>query len=212
MRPTHLTERVGVSLVSLQVVSELGWLFREQETSDVGIDAQLEVVLGASMSPGTSGKSTGRLLAVQIKSGPSQFAGAADGGWWYPCDAAHVEYWTSHSLPVVVMLVDTGTRSVYWQHVNLTTWCPRASTSRSSSPRPSSSIRPTPTRWPLRPALNRAPTPSPRPPIVCRRKPVFGSSRPTVPGGPTRRRWPCSSPTPIPPTPCAYCSPHPLPG
>ncbi|MFC5659761.1 DUF4365 domain-containing protein [Streptomyces nogalater] len=121
MRPTHLTERVGVSLVSLQVVSELGWLFREQETSDVGIDAHLEVVLGASMSPGTSGKSTGRLLAVQIKSGPSQFAGAADGGWWYPCDAAHVEYWTSHSLPVVVMLVDTGTHSVYWQHVNRTT-------------------------------------------------------------------------------------------
>ncbi|MFH9087683.1 DUF4365 domain-containing protein [Streptomyces sp. NPDC017673] len=121
MRPTHLTERVGVSLVSLQVVSELGWLFREQETSDVGIDAQLEVVLGASMSPGTSGKSTGRLLAVQIKSGPSQFAGATDGGWWYPCDAAHVEYWTSHSLRVVVMLVDTGTRSVYWQHVNPTT-------------------------------------------------------------------------------------------
>ncbi|MER7141359.1 DUF4365 domain-containing protein [[Kitasatospora] papulosa] len=121
MRSTHLTERVGVSLVSLHVVSELGWLFREQETSDVGIDAQLEVVLGASINPGTSGKSTGRLLAVQIKSGPSQFAGAADGGWWYPCDAAHVEYWKSHSLPVVVMLVDTGTHSVYWQHVNPTT-------------------------------------------------------------------------------------------
>ncbi|MFD9587603.1 DUF4365 domain-containing protein [Streptomyces sp. NPDC059980] len=121
MRPTHLTDRFGVSLVSLQVVSELGWLFREQETSDVGIDAQLEVVRGASMSPGTSGKSTGRLLAVQIKSGPSQFAGATDGGWWYPCDAAHVEYWTSHSLPVVVLLVDTGTHSVYWQHVNPTT-------------------------------------------------------------------------------------------
>jgi hypothetical protein len=99
------------------VTTRLGWLFREQETSDVGIDAHLEVVTGASLTAKTTGKPTGRLLAVQIKSGESQFTAAAEGGWWYPCDAAHVAYWSNHCLPVTLLLFDPRTERVHWQHV-----------------------------------------------------------------------------------------------
>lgn len=108
-------------MASYLVTTRLGWLFREQETSDVGIDAQLEVVIGASLAAKATGGATGRLLAVQIKSGESQFAAVAEGGWWFPCDAAHVTYWQNHSLPVTLMLFDPETEGVYWQHVNADT-------------------------------------------------------------------------------------------
>jgi hypothetical protein len=75
---------------------ELRWLFREQETCDVGIDAHLEVVTDDSSAARTTG-----LLALQIKSGESQFTAVAEDGWWYPCDAAHVAYWRHHSWRTV---------------------------------------------------------------------------------------------------------------
>lgn len=121
VRPTHLVDRAGVARASYLVATQLGWLFREQETSDVGIDAHLEVVTGASLTSKATGGATGHLLAVQIKSGESQFATAGEGGWWYPCDAAHVAYWENHSLPVTLMLFDPDTERVHWQHVNADT-------------------------------------------------------------------------------------------
>ncbi|MEU3905572.1 DUF4365 domain-containing protein [Streptomyces goshikiensis] len=121
VRPTHLVDRAGVARASYLVTTRLGWLFREQETSDVGIDAHLEVVDGASLTGKTTGGATGRLLAVQVKSGDSQFAAASEGGWWYPCDAAHVEYWTNHSLPVALLLFHPASERVYWQHINADT-------------------------------------------------------------------------------------------
>jgi hypothetical protein len=106
----HGTDRRGVNLVGLRV-GELGWLFREQQVSDFGIDAHLEVV-------DDSADATGRLPAVQIKSGPSFFRYTTDTGWWFPCTTAHADYWRGHSLPVVIALVDPKTQLVYWQHVN----------------------------------------------------------------------------------------------
>ncbi|WP_280886960.1 DUF4365 domain-containing protein [Streptomyces sp. LBL] len=97
--------------ISHLVTSELGWIFREQTTVDVGIDAHLEVLDSATS------KATGQLLGVQIKSGLSYFGSATDGGWWFTCNAAHASYWLGHSLPVLVMLYNPVTRRVYWQHV-----------------------------------------------------------------------------------------------
>lgn len=52
--------------------TQLRWLFREQPTEDYGIDAHTEVVDGEEV--------TGRLLALQIKSGSSWFNEPAPGG------------------------------------------------------------------------------------------------------------------------------------
>ena len=65
----------GVAQTQLVVVKTLGWIFREQPTEDFGIDAHVEIVDEEVV--------TGRLLALQIKSGPSFFEEAADGGWWF---------------------------------------------------------------------------------------------------------------------------------
>jgi hypothetical protein len=87
-------------------------LFRSQDIADFGIDAQLEVV------DGNPAIATGRLMGVQIKSGSSHFRVPTEDGWWFLCDADHVSYWLGHSLPVIVMLYEPGTKRVYWQHVS----------------------------------------------------------------------------------------------
>ncbi|MFF0389369.1 DUF4365 domain-containing protein [Kitasatospora sp. NPDC004615] len=115
---THLVDRSGVSRAAYLVSTQLGWLFRAQETSDIGVDAHLEVVDNATLNPGNVGLGTGRLLAVQLKSGASQFTSPGEGGWWYYCDTRHVVYWHKHSLPVVIMLFNPVTEQIFWQHVN----------------------------------------------------------------------------------------------
>lgn len=51
----------------------------------------------------------------------SWFDEPGPGGWWYRPDAAHVQYWTNHSLPVVVVLFNPENDRCYWQLVNATT-------------------------------------------------------------------------------------------
>jgi hypothetical protein len=102
--------RIAVAQVQLAVVSELGWLFRQQHNDDYGIDAHVEFIDDSTV--------TAKLLALQIKGGRHWFRESGPGGWWYRPDVAHVRYWTSHSLPVIVVLYNPSTRSSYWQIVN----------------------------------------------------------------------------------------------
>lgn len=102
--------RKGVAAVQQIVATDLEWIFREQPTDDFGIDAQLEVVEG--------GVATGRLIAAQIKSGPTCFKKAIAEGWWFHLEKDDLEYWLNHALPVVVVLCDTASKKAYWQAVN----------------------------------------------------------------------------------------------
>jgi hypothetical protein len=96
-------------MVDAAIGDKLGWIFREQTRTDLGIDAQTEVV--------QDGTGTGRLLALQIKCGPSWFDEEVDGGWIYRGEQKHLAYWTRHSLPVLVCLCDPETDSVYWVQI-----------------------------------------------------------------------------------------------
>jgi hypothetical protein len=106
----QLVERQGVALVQSLTVTDLRWLFREQAVSDVGIDAQLEIVV--------NGRATGRLLALQIKSGDSYFREAVQHGFVYRSDLEPLDYWLNHSLPVFVVICKPGTGEAYWQVVS----------------------------------------------------------------------------------------------
>ena len=108
--PSARAASIGVTLTKLAVEKKLGWLFREQPTEDYGIDAHVEIVEGEAV--------TGKLVALQIKGGPSRFREAGDGGWWFRPNAEHVQYWTNHSLPVVVVLVDMEAEQCHWQLVS----------------------------------------------------------------------------------------------
>ena len=103
------TGRLGVICVDRIVTEELGWIFREQPTADYGIDAQVEICEG--------GRPTGRLIAVQIKSGSSWFARGDAEGFTYTGSLRHLDYWLEHSLPVILVLCDPAERRAYWTPV-----------------------------------------------------------------------------------------------
>jgi hypothetical protein len=88
------TERIGVNAVERIALDQLGWIFREQPIADMGIDAHIERV--------DDGNPTGKLVALQIKTGASHFR-VTNGVLIYYGNATHLEYWTGHSLPVLLV-------------------------------------------------------------------------------------------------------------
>lgn len=112
-KSTAVTDRAGVYTVGL-LVEKMQWIYREQTVEDYGIDAHVEVVDGEDV--------TGRVLALQIKSGPSHFADTGDGrGWWFYPDKDDLDYWLSHSLPVIVVRADPPQGLAQWQSVSRAT-------------------------------------------------------------------------------------------
>lgn len=109
VRPSDQTGAIGVTLCQLVIERDFGWIFRRLDHRDVGIDAELEVVW--------RGRSTGLLLAAQIKTGLSYFSESTPGGWKYRGDYQHLQYWDDHSLSVVVILVNPDTERIYFAPV-----------------------------------------------------------------------------------------------
>lgn len=108
MRSADQTNRLGISAVDA-IFTRMGWAFREQPTSDFGIDAQAEKL-------GSDGKATGHLIALQIKSGSSWFR-RRGAGYVYYGEPRHREYWLGHSLPVFVILHDPDADLTLWQAI-----------------------------------------------------------------------------------------------
>jgi hypothetical protein len=100
------TERVGVNEVARIVVGDLGWIFREQPIVDMGIDAQIELVTHDKTA-------TGQLIGVQIKTGAGNFHETADAYVYYG-DIDHLDYWTGHSLPVILVAHLPEARDTLW--------------------------------------------------------------------------------------------------
>jgi len=85
------------------------WIFREHKEVDHGIDAHMEATVG--------GRVTGRLLALQIKTGSSYLEEETDQGFVYRGKQRHLDYWIEHSLPVLLLLVDLASARIYWVQV-----------------------------------------------------------------------------------------------
>jgi hypothetical protein len=103
------TERIGVG-IAMSAFESQGFAFREQSESDYGIDAHSELI--------DSEQPTGRLFAMQLKSGPSYLSETCPDGYVFRTDKKHVEYWQNHSLPVLICLCDIDSKTIYWQVVN----------------------------------------------------------------------------------------------
>jgi len=102
------TERLGVNAVEAIILKEFKWAFREQPVSDYGIDAIIEEMSGE--------KPTGKLIALQIKSGQSYFK-KRRGSYVYNGEMRHLDYWTQHSLPVFIILHNPTDQTTVWQKV-----------------------------------------------------------------------------------------------
>ena len=104
--------RIGVYGVGKIIEQELKWFFREQETEDYGIDAQIEIC--------DDGGPTGKLIALQIKCGKSYFQEKTSTGYVYRGVLKHLKYWLNHDLPVVLVLYDHEQDKAVWTYVDNT--------------------------------------------------------------------------------------------
>src|SRR5882724_7515182 len=107
--PSDNTERVGVNAIEAIFLKEFDWAFREQSVSDYGIDAIVEEKV--------DGQPTGKLVALQIKSGASYFK-KRRGNYVFHGELRHLNYWTSHSLPVFLILYNPEDGSAVWQRID----------------------------------------------------------------------------------------------
>ena len=106
---TGRIERQGVG-IAIAAFERIGFAFREQGYNDYGIDAHAELVDGE--------KATGQLLGIQIKTGASYLSEQTDEGYVFRTDEDHIQYWSKHSLPVVIVLCDPDRSVAYWQRIS----------------------------------------------------------------------------------------------
>jgi hypothetical protein len=103
------TERLGISALE-KFFSSIGWLFREQQIHDYGIDAHVEIV--------EDNFPNGQLIALQVKTGQS-YLSEGDGKFIvHRITDKHYRYWKNHCLPVVVVLYDEVLDKMYWQEIS----------------------------------------------------------------------------------------------
>lgn len=100
-------DRIGVSSVRIKTHRQ-NWIFREQLECDHGIDAHIELR--------HEGQPTGRLIALQIKTGDSYFTEENADGYVFR-DAEHLRYWLDHSLSVIVVIVRPDSEEAFWQKI-----------------------------------------------------------------------------------------------
>lgn len=112
-------ERIGVAAV-MMAMAKGGQIWRETPHSDIGIDGQIEHV-------GAEGKVTGRILAVQVKSGESFFKHEHDQAWHFYPEEKHRMYWERFPVPVLLCLHNPTTLRTYW--VDARHWLRSPSTS-----------------------------------------------------------------------------------
>jgi hypothetical protein len=104
--PSALTERIGVNAVEAITNNVFGWFFREQPIGDYGVDAQIEEMV--------NGRPTGKLIALQIKTGKSYFRPHGNDFIFYG-EKRHLEYWTHHRLPVYIIIHNPESGLTLWQ-------------------------------------------------------------------------------------------------
>jgi hypothetical protein len=96
-------------MVAHHVVDDYGWSLRTDTWDASGVD--VIVVVGGDQ------RLQGRALPLHIRTGPDNFVRRNDSGFVYTGDLKHLDYWSRHSLPVVLVLCDAKTGACYWSEV-----------------------------------------------------------------------------------------------
>lgn len=102
------TERLGVNNTDRIVTKYIGWIFREQPIVDVGLDALIEQA--------EEGDPKGKFIAIQIKSGESNFHISKDHLTHY-VSHIHYNYWLNLEIPIILVAYLPETEKSYWQHI-----------------------------------------------------------------------------------------------
>ena len=108
-QPTSVTERRGVYAVA-DILTQMGYIFRETSNSDTGIDGYVEEV-------NDNKEASGRLLALQIKSGKSYLHDNGEDHFTFYADESHIKYWRLYPIPVVLCVHNPETGITYFQSI-----------------------------------------------------------------------------------------------
>jgi hypothetical protein len=102
----YFQEQAGVLAIASAAYA-LRCIWRPTPNADLGIDGQLELI-------DTEGASTGKIVAVQIKSGTSYFDRADEFAIDFYPERKHRKYWADFPIPVVLALHDPETGLIHW--------------------------------------------------------------------------------------------------
>ena len=103
------TERLGIYKCG-EIFEKMGFIFREQKDCDYGIDAIIERKDEKYPS--------GKLIAVQIKSGDSYFKEMKEDKVVFRGENKHYNYWLNHSLPVIIVIYSPSIYKCIWEVFN----------------------------------------------------------------------------------------------
>lgn len=77
-----------------------------------GIDGFIELHNPGELNP------CGRLIGVQVKTGPSHIEKFEDGSLHFRGENQHLAYWRNHQLKIIVAFVESGHPGILWQEVS----------------------------------------------------------------------------------------------
>ena len=100
-----ITERIGVHYIGY-LFSLGGVIFREISNTDVGIDAQIELI-------DENGVATGKLAGIQIKSGDS-FVNIKTRTFTFRAEKKHFDYWKRYTLPIIGVVYSPCLNTAIW--------------------------------------------------------------------------------------------------
>ena len=101
-------ERAGLLAVE-GACNRLDLIWRDLLQEDVGIDGTIEIAVGEFP--------TGKLVGVQVKSGASYVRAEAPTSFRFYPDADDVQYWSSVSIPMFLLVHKPSDEAVYWVDV-----------------------------------------------------------------------------------------------
>lgn len=104
----YYKEREGVLKLALEL-NKYGYVFRETSNGDIGIDGQIEYI-------SENGKTLGRIVAAQVKSGNSYLHDKGDHYAFYPHEK-HRNYWDIFPLPVILFVYYPEDDKIYFTDV-----------------------------------------------------------------------------------------------
>lgn len=102
------TNAIGMSIFEKCVLKELGWICRDTDQSDMGIDFNIEQVI--------NGIPTAKYISVQLKTGFGNVY-VANNKYIYYIKPVHYDYWLSSSIPVILVLCDPDKEILYWENI-----------------------------------------------------------------------------------------------
>ena len=108
LQDEYFKERDGVIAVT-HIVNKMRCIWRETPNADVGIDGQIEYT-------DNDGNATGKMVAVQVKSGKSYLVFRKD-DIAFSIQEKHRAYWENFPVPVILVIYDKEQDVAYWEDV-----------------------------------------------------------------------------------------------